>query len=84
MGVKISGVEDHSTLLTIKIPDSTIHAFEYFMDSEEPLLPIGLPVSYDNDLPFVVSNPKPNSSIDFNRGDALLFLGPEDRKGTTK
>ena len=68
----ISGIEEHSTLLTIKIPDSLpqfvaySHVFEYFMDSEEPLLPIGLvrfPGSYDNDLPFVVGNPKPNSPI---------------------
>lgn len=68
----ISGIEEHSTLMTIKIPDSLpqfvtySHVFDYFMDSEEPLLPIGIlrcSGSYDNDLPFVVGNPKPNSPI---------------------
>ena len=68
----ISGIEEHSTLMTIKIPDSLpqfvsySHVFEYFMDSEEPLLPIGIlrcSGSYDNELPFVVGNPKPNSPI---------------------
>ena len=68
----ISGVQENCrlSLLNIDFDDQNLCFLDYFMnliDFEDTIIPIGIvrasSIGYDNQLPFIVCNPKRNTII---------------------